>query len=366
MTSDVSLGTAQVPFDGPVQAGVATMPPAHLNEVGFNFEPGVTRDQIIDLMQRWTAAARALTCGQEVDGFVEPEMTAITANLTITFGVGEGFLTAAGVSSRTPSWLHPIPAFTHDVLQTQWGQTDMIVQFNADDLVPMATALRRFVYLARGIAHVVWEQQGFGHAAGTQKPGTTPRNPMGQIDGTVNPRTAEEFAEQVWIDAEEPYLKNSTAMVIRRIAIDLDAWHGQTRPARERVIGRRLDTGAPLSGGESEFDEEDMDAVGTDGAYLIDRHSHLALSREQDGLPSDALKRRAYSYQVFTPGSGPESGFVWVAFQKDPDRQFTAIQRRLDESDLLNPFITHIGSAVYWIVPGTTPDTYWAQDLLAE
>ena len=363
---DTSLATARIPFDGPVQAGVETPTPAHLNEVGFNLEPGVSKAQIIELMKKWTAAARALTQGHEVGGFVEPEMTAITANLTITFGVGEGFLKAAGVEDRKPEWLHPIPAFEHDKLEDRWGQTDMVVQFNADDLVIIATALNRFVQLARGVAHVGWEQQGFGHAAGTEKPGTTPRNPMGQIDGTVNPQTHEEYEEEVWIDAEEPYLKNSAAMVIRRIGINMDKWYEFDRPARERVIGRRLDTGAPLSGGESEFDEEDMDAVGADGNYLIDRNSHLALAREQDGLPNDALKRRAYSYQVFTPGRGPESGFVWVAFQKDPDKQFTAIQRRLDQSDLLNEFIGHIGSAVYWIVPGTSADSYWAEALLAD
>ena len=58
------------------------------------------------------------------------------------------------------------------------------------------------------------------------------------------------------------------------------------------------------------------------------------------------------------------SGLVWIAFQQNPDRQFTAIQRRLDANDLLNPWVRHIGSAVYWIVPGTTPDSYWGQSLV--
>ncbi|MCI7552143.1 MAG: Dyp-type peroxidase, partial [Arcanobacterium sp.] len=195
----------------------------------------------------------------------------------------------------------------------------------------------------------------------------TPRNPMGSLDGTVNPKTPEEYAEQVWIDSDAPYLNNSSIMVIRRISLNLDAWDRIDDERRNRVIGRDLHTGAPLSGGESEFDEEDMDAVGPDGKYLIDRHSHLALSREQDGLPNDALRRRAYSYDdpLESDFLTTNAGLVWIAFQKNPDKQFTAIQKRLDEADLLNHFIRHIGSAVYWIVPGTTPDSYWGEALFS-
>ena len=54
--------------------------------------------------------------------------------------------------------------------------------------------------------------------------------------------------------------------------------------------------------------------------------------------------------------------------QKDPTRQFTPVQARLDEADRLNEWITHIGSAVYWIPPGTSPDgrdrgSYWGAGL---
>ena len=186
---------------------------------------------------------------------------------------------------------------------------------------------------------------------------------MGHLDGTVNPKEPEELAEQVLLDLDNPALNNSTIMVVRRIVLDLDAWGGIGNPrARNGDWPRLSHRRAPLSGGESEFDEEDMDAVDTEGNYLIHRQSHLALSREQDGQPSDALRRRAYAYEDQPhPAEDPNSnvGLVWIAFQKNPDNQFSKIQARLDKADMLNEWSRHIGSAVYWIAPGTTEDSYW-------
>lgn len=48
----------------------------------------------------------------------------------------------------------------------------------------------------------------------------------------------------------------------------------------------------------------------------------------------------------------PGSGLLFASYQADVDRQFLPIQRRLDESDMLNEWTTPIGSAVYAIPPG--------------
>ena len=47
-------------------------------------------------------------------------------------------------------------------------------------------------------------------------------------------------------------------------------------------------------------------------------------------------------------------------------RQFelNLVQKRLDENDALNTWITHIGSAVYAIPPGIAPGEYPGQGLL--
>ncbi|MDY5589458.1 MAG: Dyp-type peroxidase [Arcanobacterium sp.] len=363
------LVNAIQPFDGAVQSGIVQPGPAHLEVLAFDLNEGVGKEQLIKLMKEWTPLARYLTQGRaaEVPNFYSPEMVEAVANLTITVGFGERVFDLIGKSELKPEGLHDIPAFTHDRLQEQWGQSDLMLQICTDDPVTLFMAARMMIKTALPVAHVKWLQKGFGHAFGAAPMGATPRNPMGSIDGTVNPRSDEDWAEQVWIDSDQAYLKNSSIMVVRRIALDLDAWEKLDDLGRGKVIGRDHHTGAPLSGGSSEFDEEDMDATDADGNYLIDRNSHLALSREQDGLPNDALRRRAYAYDdALNPHvkTSTNSGLVWIAFQKNPDKQFTAIQKRLDKSDLLNEFVAHIGSAVYWIVPGTRPDSYWGQDLL--
>ena len=51
--------------------------------------------------------------------------------------------------------------------------------------------------------------------------------------------------------------------------------------------------------------------------------------------------------------------------QADIDAQFTPIQRRLDELDLLNEWTTPIGSAVFAVPPGCSPGGYIGETLLA-
>ncbi|MCI6574165.1 MAG: Dyp-type peroxidase [Actinomycetaceae bacterium] len=366
---ELPLVKAIQPFDADVQSGIMQAGPAHLEVLAFDLNDGVGKSELITLLQEWTSLARNFTQGKaaNISNFYEVEMVEAVANLTVTAGFGERIFDLIGKSDLKPEGLHDIPAFDHDNLQPQWGQSDLVIQICCDDPVTLFTTARMMIKVALPVAHVKWMQKGFGHAFGAAPAGATPRNPMGSIDGTVNPHSAEEWDEQVWIDSDQAYLKNSSIMVVRRIALDLDVWEKLDEAGRSRVIGRDYHTGAPLSGGTSEFDEEDMDAKDAQGNYLIDRHSHLALSREQDGLPNDALRRRAYAYDdALNPHvtSSTNSGLVWIAFQKNPDKQFTAIQKRLDASDLLNEYAQHIGSAVYWIVPGTRPDTYWGQALM--
>lgn len=365
--SDTPLKDAKIPFDGPVQSGIEQPGQAHIRMVAFDLKEGVGAEELKELFATLTDVARRLTQGEAIKGYLEPEMVAATANLTITAGFGERIFDILGKTK--PAGLHDIPEFTHDMLRPEWGQSDFALQLCCDDLVTNTAAASLLAKKAAPWATVKWFQKGFSYAWGSQPYGATPRNPMGQIDGTVNPSEPEEWAEQVWIESEDKALNNSCIMVVRRIALDLNNWEELDTDERSMVIGRDYHTGAPLSGGDSEFDEEDMDAVDDSGEYLIHRQSHLALSREQDGRPSDALRRRAFAYedQPGEPGfpfEGPNVGLVWVAFQKNPDNQFSAIQARLDRGDLLNEWNRHIGSAVYWIAPGTTPDSYWGQELI--
>ena len=47
-----------------------------------------------------------------------------------------------------------------------------------------------------------------------------------------------------------------------------------------------------------------------------------------------------------------DAGLFFLAFQRDPRRQFVPIQTRLAEHDALNEYIRHSGSALFAIPPG--------------
>lgn len=357
------LQQAIVEFDGPHQAGIATPTQASLNLIGFNLKDGVDKEGLNRLMRLWTEDARELAGGRTPLGSLEPEMNEWPANLTFTVGFGERVFDIAAPEAK-PGWLHDIPAMRRDQLRDEWGQTDLALQICADDPVMCAWAMRHMTRAAADYLDTAWVQQGFMNAYAAIPQGQTPRNLFGQIDGTVNPYEEDEYNEQVWA------ADGSTSLVVRRIAMHLDEWEMLDRTSREEAVGRKLDDGAPLTGGD-EFTEPDMDAIDGYGLPVIDRNSHMARSRPPADHPEQRFKRRPYNYNLPPePGSGEMSnaGLIFIAFQKDPDLQFTPVLERLDEADRLNEWITHIGSSVYWVPPGTGAeggDAYWGQSVLS-
>lgn len=354
------LQSATVAFDGPHQAGIETATQADLNLVGFNFKDGVDKAGMKRLMRLWSEDARELTSGRTPLGSLEPEMNTWPANLTFTVGFGERLFDIAGAAK--PAWLHDIPALSRDELDPAWGQTDIALQICADDPLMCAWAMRHMTRAAADYVTTAWVQQGFMNAYGAIPKGQTPRNLFGQVDGTVNPYSEGEYREQVFAD------DGSTSMVVRRIAMHLDEWEKLDRASREESVGRSLASGAPLTGSD-EFDEPDFDAVDQYGLPVIDRNSHMARSRAPEDHPEQRFKRRPYNYNLPpVPGSSElsDAGLIFIAFQKDPDTQFTPVLERLDEADRLNEWITHIGSSVYYVPPGTGDgrDSYWGETVL--
>ena len=366
-TGTTGLRTATVDFDGPHQAGVATPAQAHLNLVGFNFHDDVDRDGVIRLMRSWSHDARALTAGQTPPGSLEPELVQAPANLTVTCGFGPRVFEIAGLQAQRPDWLAPIPEFQLDQLEEAWGQSDVVLQICSDDPLTVSHTTRHMVRTSPTYAAPVWMQQGFLHAAGTREEGQTPRNLFGQKDGTVNLTTDEEQLEHVWHDSEAPaWSQGGTAMVVRRIRMNMDTWEMLDRTSREESVGRTLDEGGPLSGGD-EFAEPDFSATDEYGLPVIDAASHMARARPPADKPEQTMLRRSYNYDLPPVDGLSNSGQVFICCQQNPDRQFTPVQARLDEQDRLNEWITHIGSAVYWLPPGTgsaTGEDYWGQGLL--
>ncbi|MGW0043597.1 Dyp-type peroxidase [Rhodococcus sp. NPDC003348] len=353
---------ATVPFHGEHQSGIATAPPAHAVFVGLDLRPDVDREALIRLMRVWTDDAVRLAAGRPALADTEPDLATVPARLTVTVGFGPGAFAAAAIEERRPAWLAPLPPFGIDRLDPRWSDGDLLLQLGSDDPVALAHAQRVLLKGARSVATVRWTQRGFRRARGSEPDGTTMRNLMGQVDGTVNPRAGTaDFDDLVWI-TDGSSLAGGTSVVIRRIRLDLDAWDELDRPGREIVMGRRLSDGAPLTG-DAEHDEPDFTARGPGGLTVIAPNSHIALARSAN--TAERMHRRSYNYDEAPAGEDvSDSGLIFVSYQADPVTQFVPVQQRLADADLFNTWSTPVGSAVFAILPGCREGEYLGQSLL--
>lgn len=373
-------GTDTVPFYGPRQAGIETPAQTHAVFVAMNLREGADRDGIQRMLKLLTDDSARLTQGQATLADTEPELAAAPARLTVTFGFGPELMRIVA-SGRAPSWLRDLPDFGIDRLQDRWSGGDLLLQVCGDDPVSLAHARRMLLKDARAFTTVRWVQTGFRAARGSHPGGTTMRNLFGQVDGTGNPsRESGRMERVVWGGEADgttsplvPWVPNGTSLVLRRISMDLDSWDELDRPGKELVVGRRLDTGAPLTG-EREHDEPDLEAVNPTGFSTISDIAHVRRSRTDN--PDEAMLRRAYNYDD-GPDLGSDdtdgatrpvsnAGLLFAAYQCDVDRQYVPIQRRLDSSDHLNLWTTPIGSAVFAIPPGCTEGGFIGDVLFTE
>ena len=229
-------------------------------------------------------------------------------------------------SPAPPARSSPLPAFRTDRLDEAWGQTDLAVQICADDPLTVAHARRMILKDCAGFARLRWVQDGFRQARGTVPDGTTMRNVMGQVDGTVNPVEADpDFAGLIWSD--DAGFAGGTFMVVRRIrARDGDL--GQGRPRRPG--GRRR--AAPRQ-------RRPADGHAPSTTSPTSRPRTPRVPRHRSGQPHRPRPQRRTRGSRSCAGStttrprnptrptGEDSGLVFIAFAADVERQFVPVQR---------------------------------------
>ena len=247
------LNEAIVAFDGDHQAGITATSHAVLNLLGFNLKENTGKKEFKNLMRLWTADARDLCTAETPAGSLEPEMADKPANLTITCGLGARIFEVLEAPDLRPEWLRDVEAFDRDKLSAEWGQTDIVLQICCDDPVTAAHAMRHMIRAGQDYARCLAAASALVMLYATGRKEMTMRNHFGQLDGTVNPRTAEEMDEQVWIDEGPEWARGGTSMVVRRIRMNLDTWEKLDRNSRENSIGHSFDNGAPFDR-EEEFD----------------------------------------------------------------------------------------------------------------
>lgn len=359
----VDPATELIPFHGEHQAGVATPAQAHIRFAAFDLRPDVGRDGVAKLLRLLTDDIRRMTSGRPALGDTAPELAAVPSRLSVTVGFGPGLFDRVGLTDRRPLGLTDLPAFPQiDRLEDRWSGGDLLLQIGADDPTTVAHTARMLLKDARAFATPRWFQDGFLRARGSGPAGSTPRNLMGQLDGTVNPAAGSgEFGSVVW-SSDAGWFAGGTTLVLRRIRMDLDGWDELDRSAMETVVGRTLGNGAPLTG-TSEFDEPDFAARDATGLPAIADFAHIRLSRGNG--PANQLLRRPYNYDLSpAPDGNSDLGLLFASYQADIAGQFTPMQQRLADSDPLNEWTTPIGSAIFAIPPGCGPDGYLGEGLL--
>jgi len=362
-----------VPFYGEHQAGIAT--PAQDRLAFAAFDLATTDLEAVRVMLgTWAAAAARMAAGEPI-GAIEtrPERPPIDtgeafgldpANLTITVGFGPGFFDERlGLQSSKPALLADLPTFRNDVIDPRRTGGDLCVQACSNDPQVAFHVIRNLARIGRGTVTTRWSQLGFGRTSSTSVAQSTPRNLFGFKDGTNNLKAEEleQMGEFVWVgdDIDQDWMVGGTFLVARRVRMLIESWDNTSLFAQERVFGRIKDSGAPLTG-TAEFDPVDLDAVGADGASVIDRLSHIRLAGP-DNFGGRMMLRRGYS---FTDGIDPltgrlDAGLFFIAFVRDPATQFIPVQAALGRDDLLNEYIKHNGSGLFAVPPGLSEVGDW-------
>ncbi len=250
----------------------------------------------------------------------EAEQMMRAGGVTVTIGLGPSLFDARfGLAAQRPAALQELPAFEGDALEPGQCGGDLCVVVNSDEPMPPPFANPR------------WVQRGTRGERGT----------LGFRDGTLNLRRPRDLDRHVWVSGRErSWMVGGTFLVVRRIQV-LDTWHALDDGQKEQVLGRDKRTGAPL-GGRRLYDAPVLERLPHDA------HIRVAAPREA----KVALLRRGYD---------TEDGLLFLAFQRDPRRQFVPLQRRLAEHDALHAHTRHVGSAVFAIPPGPALRTLYAQ-----
>ena len=339
---------AQVePFYGVHQAGVVTPQPKYLQFASLDVQ-GSGKTHLRDLMRTLTQTAAELTAGRTAAGAeFDPH------GLTVTFGLGASvFDSRFGIADRRPPALVDMPRFKGDRLQPELCDGDIGLQCTSASHEVVNRALHALAAGVAGGASVKWSKEGFVRdRLRGDPPNASPRNIVGFRDGTNNLHGSDtkKMRTNVWVNPGDgpEWMTNGSYLVVRNLKVLVANFLTEPLDVQEYAFGRHKASGAPF-GQKHEYDPVIPSKEPSDCHIMV-------ANPRTPGSEAVRILRRSYT---FTDGYDADisqalGGLFFMCFQRDPRRQFIAIQSRLAVHDRFTvEYPVPVGSAMYAVPPG--------------
>jgi deferrochelatase/peroxidase EfeB len=306
-----------------------------------------------------------------------------TVDVTVGFGAslfgGEGIgPDRFGLAALRPRGLTPMPAFQGDDLDPADTDSDLFLQIGAGHPVVAFHALRHLLRRLRWGVDLKFAHPGFGFFPGSGDP--APRGLLGYHDGTANLRSQDSaaMAQHVWIqpeDDEPGWCLGGTYLVFRRIRQLVELWDRESAQEQDQHFGRRKLDGVALAAPDApaaashDYADDPEGEVTPLAAHIRRANPH------RPGDEASRILRRSFAYFDGDAGNTLDAGTLFICFQRNIERQFAAIKRRLDEPDdpalgsgqqTLSEYLVPIGGGYYFVPTApATPDEYLGERLVA-
>jgi deferrochelatase/peroxidase EfeB len=368
-----------VPFGGPHQAGITTLPiPEQGLVASFSLH---TRDRagLKATLENITDEIRGLMAGKppEVRGPAFPPVDSGILgekpppdNLSILVGVGASlFDDRFGLEDRKPKELVTMPFLANDKLDAKLSHGDVSIIFEAGHNDTVQFALRQVMRRTRGELVLKWMIDGYarGIGAGQASGALTPRNLLGFKDGTANLDVDDGalMDKHVWVgsgDGEPEWAIGGSYQAVRIIRMFVEFWDRTQLVEQENLIGRNKVTGSPL-GLDGEFTDPDYAGDPKGERIKLDAHIRLANPRTPQTAENRIL-RRGFNYSRGFDGAGRlDQGLAFVAYQRSLNKGFLTVQDRL-KGEPLEEYILPVGGGFFFVLPGVVGEDRFLGDKL--